>query len=313
MNILEVKDLTKYLKKQKVLDNLNFVLKKGEVLGFLGPNGAGKTTTIRIITGLYRPSAGRVFIAGIDAVANPIKTKGLFGVCTQDFSYNAHYNIEQDLYFYARLYGLPRQKALERARLALQWADLTEHSKKNGAHLSGGMQKKVLFARAMINDPPLLLLDEPTTGLDVRARKELWDLIQRLKSQEKSIFLTTHYLEEAEQLCDRVIIINQGKLVAQGSPEELRKIIGKPQVLSVELKESPAPEEMNRLNGLPGVKTCHLQGKTLEVTFNGDSRQAGWLVQEVCSWFNPLGFSLRQASLEEVFLKVTGKDDEVNA
>jgi ABC-type multidrug transport system ATPase subunit len=225
MKVLEVKGLTKYFKSQKVLDDLNFDLNEGEVLGFLGPNGAGKTTTLRIITGLYQPSKGQVYIAGIDAVTNPIKTKGLFGVCTQDFSFNAHYNIEQDLYFYARLYGLPRKTAWEKARLSLEWADLLEHRKKNGDHLSGGMRKKILFARAMINDPPLLLLDEPTTGLDVRARRELWEMIMELKSRGKSILLTTHYLEEAEHLCDRILIIKKGRVVAEGKPGELRQYV----------------------------------------------------------------------------------------
>jgi ABC-type multidrug transport system ATPase subunit len=240
MKVLEVKGLTKYFKSQKVLDDLNFDLNEGEVLGFLGPNGAGKTTTLRIITGLYQPSKGQVYIAGIDAVTNPIKTKGLFGVCTQDFSFNAHYNIEQDLYFYARLYGLPRKTAWEKARLSLEWADLLEHRKKNGDHLSGGMRKKILFARAMINDPPLLLLDEPTTGLDVRARRELWEMIMELKSRGKSILLTTHYLEEAEHLCDRILIIKKGRVVAEGKPGELRQYVDIARFLTVDLKNHGA-------------------------------------------------------------------------
>ncbi len=308
MKVLEVKGLTKYFKEQKVLDDLNFSLQEGEVLGFLGPNGAGKTTTIRIITGLSRPSSGQVFIRGIDAAADPIKTKALFGVCTQDFSFNGHYNIEQDLYFYARLYGLSRRAALEKARQALEWAELMEHRRKNGDHLSGGMRKKILFARAMINDPPLLLLDEPTTGLDVSARRELWEMIRGLKNQGKCILLTTHYLEEAEQLCDRVLIIKKGRLIAQGEPGELRQIVEDSRLLIVDLNHYLTPEEKKWLYARPGVKDCMLYGLTVEITFDGHPRQVGDLVQEVCRKFQPLSISIKEASLEDVFLKVTGRE-----
>ncbi|MDH7578662.1 MAG: ABC transporter ATP-binding protein [Bacillota bacterium] len=309
MKVLEVKGLTKYFKGQKVLDDLNFDLNEGEVLGFLGPNGAGKTTTLRIITGLYRPSAGQVYIAGINAVANPIKTKGLFGVCTQDFSFNAHYNIEQDLYFYARLYGLSRREALEKARYSLEWADLLEHRRKNGDHLSGGMRKKILFARAMINDPPLLLLDEPTTGLDVRARRELWEMIRDLKSRGKSILLTTHYLEEAEQLCDRILIIKKGRLVAEGGPGELRQYVDVARLLTVDLNRQLTLEEKEWLGALPGVKNCKSRGTTVEIAFDCQPQLAGELVLKVCQKLEPLNISLREASLEEVFLEVTGRGD----
>ncbi len=309
MKVLEVKGLTKYFNGQKVLNDLNFGLNEGEVLGFLGPNGAGKTTTLRIITGLYRPSAGQVYIAGINAVANPIKTKGLFGVCTQDFSFNAHYNIEQDLYFYARLYGLSRREALEKARYSLEWAGLLEHRRKNGDHLSGGMRKKILFARAMINDPPLLLLDEPTTGLDVRARRELWEMIRDLKSRGKSILLTTHYLEEAEQLCDRILIIKKGRLVAEGGPGELRQYVDVARLLTVDLNRQLTLEEKEWLCALPGVKNCKSRGTTVEVAFDCQPQLAGELVQKVCQKLEPLNISLREASLEEVFLEVTGRED----
>ncbi|KUK30953.1 MAG: Nod factor export ATP-binding protein I [Thermoanaerobacterales bacterium 50_218] len=309
MKVLEVRGLTKYFNGQKVLDDLNFDLNEGEALGFLGPNGAGKTTTLRIITGLYRPSAGRVFIAGIDAVANPIKTKGLFGVCTQDFSFNAHYSIEQDLYFYARLYGLPRRAAMEKARRALEWADLLEHRRKNGDHLSGGMRKKILFARAMINDPPLLLLDEPTTGLDVHARRELWEMIRDLKSRGKSILLITHYLEEAEQLCDRILIIKKGRLVAEGGPGELRQIVDVARLLTVDLYRQLTLEEKEWLCAFPGVKNCKSRGTTVEVALDSSPQRVGDFVQEICRRLQPLGISLRDASLEEVFLEVTGRED----
>jgi ABC-type multidrug transport system ATPase subunit len=310
MKVLMVKGLTKFFKGQQVLNNLSFELNEGEVLGFLGPNGAGKTTTLRIITGLYRPSKGEVRIAGIDAVRNPIKTKGLFGVCTQDFSFNAHYNIEQDLYFYARLYGLSRKTAGERARLSLEWADLLEHRKKNGDHLSGGMRKKILFARAMINDPPLLLLDEPTTGLDVRARRELWEMIMELKGRGKSILLTTHYLEEAEYLCDRILIIKKGRLVAEGKPGELRQYVDVARLLTVDLKKAPTDGEQEWLRALPGVRDCHVRGTTVEIAFEDQPRLAGELVQRVCQKLQPANISLREASLEEVFLEVTGRGDE---
>lgn len=303
-----MRGLTKFFGRQKVLDNLDFELRPGEILGFLGPNGAGKTTALRIITGLYHPSAGQVFIMGIDAVAAPLQTKGLFGICTQEFSYNAHYNIEQDLYFYARLYGFSRREALEKARLALEWAGLWEHRRKNGRQLSGGMQKKILLARAMLNDPPILLLDEPTTGLDLRARREVWRLIRNLKSCKKSILLTTHYLEEAEELCDRVVIINRGRVVAEGKPQQLRHLIPGAQIITLETEYPLETEEVSWLKNLSGVVRCEIQENTVELSLNGPPQEVAELLRKICARFKVLRFFSREASLEDVFLRVTGED-----
>lgn len=308
MKILEVRGLTKCFGRQKVLDNLGFELHQGEILGLLGPNGAGKTTAFRVITGLYRPSAGQVFIAGIDAVASPLQTKGLFGICTQEFSYNAHYNIEQDLYFYARLYGFPRREALEKARRALEWAGLWEHRRKNGRQLSGGMQKKILLARAMLNDPPLLLFDEPTTGLDVRIRREVWKLIRNLKIRGKSILLTTHCLEEAEELCDRVVIINRGRVVAEGNPRQLRNLIPVTQIVTIGTDHPLEREEVKWLENLSRVVKCEPQETAVELSLHGSPQEVTELLHKACARFRILRFSSREASLEEVFLRVTGED-----
>ena len=305
MPILEVRGLTKFIAGQKIIDNLTFAIEKGEVLGFLGPNGAGKTTTVRLITGLYRADEGEILIANLDARRQPLQVKGIFGICTQDFSYNTHYNVEQDLYFYARLQGFSRRQAWIKAREALQWAGLDEYRQKNGTQLSGGLQKRVLLARAMLTNPSLLLLDEPTAGLDLQARRQVWEIILRLREEGKSVFLTTHYMEEAERLCDRVIIINRGRLITAGSAQDLRRRLCLGKVLTLELGDEPVTADIEWLKsqGVPSVIT---QNSTLEVVLKESMSEITSLLPEILERFRPVTFNLREASLEEIFLAVTG-------
>ena len=307
--MLTIESLTKRYGRTLAVDSLDLETRPGEVLALLGPNGAGKTTTIRMLTGLVRPSSGRITVDGYDVLKNPIEVKRLFDISPQEASLHPHLGIAEDLYFYARLRGLSRKDAKLRAQQTLQWAKLESHAKKNGHQLSGGMQRRLLMARALITDPPILYLDEPTTGLDPQSRHALWEYIFELKRRGKTMILTTHYMEEAEKLCDRVIIIDHGKIIAEGSPAKLRRGLGIDSILTLKprrpfssadlraLKEIPGVLDLSSPNGSNGCITVHLREKeALDEIVVAASRLAG--IDEL---------NLTEASLEDVFLQLTGR------
>jgi ABC-2 type transport system ATP-binding protein len=304
--MISVDRLSKSFAGQKVVNDIAFTVLDGETLGLLGPNGAGKTTTIRMLTGLVRPTAGTITVGGYDVLKNPIEAKRLFDISPQEASLHPHLSIAEDLYFYARLRGLSRSEARQRAQETLKWAKLEEHAAKNGHQLSGGMQRRLLMARALISDPPILYLDEPTTGLDPQSRHVLWDYIAELKERRKTIILTTHYMEEAQMLCDRVIIIDRGRIIAQGSPDELRHGLGIDSILTLKPRRPFSCSDLQALREIPGVidihsfngcLSIHLQEKeSLDEIVVTASRLAG--IDEL---------NLKEPSLEDVFLQLTGR------
>jgi ABC-type multidrug transport system ATPase subunit len=307
--MIQVERLAKSFGNHDAVNGISFDVLAGETLGLLGPNGAGKTTTIRMLTGLVRPSSGRITVGGYDVLKNPIEVKRLFDISPQEASLHPHLGIAEDLYFYARLRGLSRKDAKLRAQQTLQWAKLESHAKKNGHQLSGGMQRRLLMARALITDPPILYLDEPTTGLDPQSRHALWEYIFELKRRGKTMILTTHYMEEAEKLCDRVIIIDHGKIIAEGSPAKLRRGLGIDSILTLKprrpfssadlraLKEIPGVLDLSSPNGSNGCITVHLREKeALDEIVVAASCLAG--IDEL---------NLTEASLEDVFLQLTGR------
>ncbi|MFZ2414953.1 MAG: ATP-binding cassette domain-containing protein [Minisyncoccia bacterium] len=299
-------NLTKLFSRHKVVDRVSFSVLSGETLGLLGPNGAGKTTTIRMLTGLVRPTTGTITVGGYDVLKNPIEAKRLFDISPQEASLHPHLSIADDLYFYARLRGLSRGEAKLRARDTLEWAKLQDHAAKNGHQLSGGMQRRLLMARAMISDPPILYLDEPTTGLDPQSRHALWDYISVLKEQKKTIILTTHYMEEAEMLCDRIIIIDQGKIIAEGSPAELRRALGIDSILTLKPRRPISSADLQALREISGVMELHGSNGFIFLHL----RNKGALDEIVVTASRLAGIeelNLKEPSLEDVFLQLTGR------
>ena len=304
--IIQVENLAKSFGNHRVVDRISFSVHFGETLGLLGPNGAGKTTTIRMLTGLVRPSSGTITVGGYDVLKNPIEAKRLFDISPQEASLHPHLSIAEDLYFYARLRGLSRADSRLRAKETLEWAKLQDHAAKNGHQLSGGMQRHLLMARALITDPPILYLDEPTTGLDPQSRHALWDYISELKARKKTIILTTHYMEEAEMLCDRVIIIDHGKIIAEGSPAELRRSMGIDSILSLKPRRPFSSADLLALREISGVMDLHnsngcislhlRENEALDKIVVTASRLAG--IDEL---------NLKEPSLEDVFLQLTGR------
>ena len=228
-------NLTKEYGSIKAVDNVNLNIRKGEIFGLLGPNGAGKTTTINILVGLSLPSSGTAKIAGYDVTKHPIAIKKRLGIAAQDAYFDHHLSIKDNLFYHGLLYGLPRKELKKRVDTALQWSKLEKYRNKKFQQLSGGMQKRLVVARAMLSDPEILLLDEPTTGLDPQTRRQVWEFIKNLKEAGKTVLLTTHYMEEADILCDRIAIIDHGRIIARGTPDELKRMWNKNIVIDITL------------------------------------------------------------------------------
>ncbi len=219
--IIVIKDLVKKFENVTAVDNLNLVIGEGELFSLLGPNGAGKTTTVNILNGIIKPTSGNALIAGFDVTKNPDEVKKIIGVCPQEAAVFSFLNARENIELFGNLHSLSKKEIEERTDRFLKLLGLTDASKRKAGGYSGGMLRKLNLMMALINDPKIAFLDEPTVGMDARARRNTWEFIGSLKGENKTIILTTHYIEEAEALSDRVGIMDYGKLVEVGTPREL--------------------------------------------------------------------------------------------
>ena len=279
--MIKTEHLTKEYGGQKAVDDLDLQVDLGATFGFLGPNGAGKTTTIRILTTLTRPTSGRAWINGFDVVSESSEVKGEFGIVQQHLSLNRELTVRENLDLHARLHHLDRAERRERIDELLDYVDLLEYADHLIDRISGGMKRRVMIARALIHRPRLLILDEPTVGLDAQTRRRIWDLIRRMNSDGTTVFLTTHYIEEAESLCDRVGIIHQGRMISLGSPMELRRHLG---LTTVELRND---------------------GNNTEYRHFPDRTTAAKYVQTLPP--SAENIVMRESNLEDVFVELTGR------
>ncbi len=220
-NVIIIKDLVKHYGDVKAVNGLNLGIRKGEMFGFLGPNGAGKTTTISILCGLLEPSAGTATVAGYDVTKETTKMQEHIGVCPQEAAVFKFLTGRENIELLGKLHGVEKETLRERTTSLLEAADFAEAAKRRAKGYSGGMMRQLNLLMALISDPEIVFLDEPTVGMDARARRRTWEYIASLKDQEKTVILTTHYIEEAQALSDRVGIIDYGELIALGMPEEL--------------------------------------------------------------------------------------------
>ncbi|MEJ2281076.1 MAG: ATP-binding cassette domain-containing protein, partial [Candidatus Bathyarchaeota archaeon] len=219
--IIIIKELLKKFDDITAVDNLNLEIGEGELFSLLGPNGAGKTTTVNILTGILQPTKGNVTIAGFDLTKNASKVKKVIGVCPQEASVFSYLNARENIELFGNLHSLSKKEIEDRTDQMLELLDLKDASQRKAGSYSGGMLRKLNLIMALINDPKIAFLDEPTVGMDARARRKTWEFIGSLKNENKTIILTTHYIEEAEVLSDRVGIIDYGKLIELGTPKEL--------------------------------------------------------------------------------------------
>ncbi|MEW6419364.1 MAG: ABC transporter ATP-binding protein [Nitrospirota bacterium] len=226
MNIVTVKGLTKDYNSLRAVDNIDFAIVKGECFGFLGPNGAGKTTVMRIIYCFMPPTSGKVKVFDMDVIENPSQIKARIGVMPQDNNFDPDLTVFENLIVYARYFDIARRDSMKLAWELLSFVELREKAQVKIDDLSGGMKRRLVLARALINNPELLILDEPTTGLDPYSRRTVWKKLNYLKEKGTTLILTTHYMEEAEKLCDRVAIMHSGKIVTIDTPIGLMGLYG---------------------------------------------------------------------------------------
>jgi lipooligosaccharide transport system ATP-binding protein len=298
-NVVRVEGLSKRFDEHTVVDGVSFSVRRGECLGLLGPNGAGKTTLLRMVLGTAIPSAGNLEVLGRPVPAQAGAVRAQIGVVPQLDNLDPDFSVVENLYIYGRYFGLSRRHLQAQVPVLLEFASLSERGDAKIGDLSGGMKRRLTLARALINDPQLLILDEPTTGLDPQARQLIWRRLRQLLSQGKTLIITTHYMEEAERLCDRVMVMDKGRILATGSPVELIRAHIEPQV--IEVFGATAEQWLARQNVL-AQRVEHV-GETV-FCYAQDERP---LLQSL-SQESGLRFSHRPANLEDVFLKLTGRD-----
>lgn len=279
-NIIDILDLNKEYSGKRVIDGLNLSVGRGELFGFLGPNGAGKSTTIRILTTLTKPSSGRALINGLDVVRDAGRVKEVFGVVQQHTSLNRDLTVAENLELHARMHHIPADERKKRIAELLEYVELSDYANYLIDSVSGGMKRRAMIARSLIHRPKLLFLDEPTVGLDAQTRRRVWDLIRRMNSEGATVFLTTHYIEEAEALCQRVGVLHRGRLIALGSPLELRQRLG---MVAVELQG---------------------EGNGTEYRYFPDRSTASQFVQDLSRSERVI---MRDSNLEDVFVELTGQ------
>ncbi|MFE9188539.1 ABC transporter ATP-binding protein [Micromonospora sp. NPDC007208] len=295
----------------RAVDGIDFALDRGESFGLLGPNGAGKSTTMRMIAATSPISGGSLRVLGMDPMKQGPEIRARLGVVTQDDHLDNELTVRENLHIYGRYFGLPRAVIRDRATRLLDFAQLQEKAGDQVETLSGGMRRRLTIARSLINEPDILLLDEPTTGLDPQARHILWDRLFQLKQQGVTLILTTHYMDEAEQLCDRLIVVDHGRIVAQGSPRELITRYATREVLELRFRldeRDTAAEKLRTSVLATGGNDTEgrvelLPDRVLVYTADGESALATVHAMSL----TPLTALVRRATLEDVFLKLTGR------
>ncbi|WP_374542802.1 ABC transporter ATP-binding protein [Sphingorhabdus sp.] len=302
---ISIRDLTKrYSNGKQALDGVSFDVERGSIFGLLGPNGAGKSTIINILAGMVQKSSGQASIWGFDIDANPRNAKASIGIVPQEIMFDPFFTPFETLELFAGLYGVPREK--RRSMELLRAVRLEDKADAYARTLSGGMKRRLLVAKAMVHSPPVIVLDEPTAGVDIELRQQLWEYVVELNKQGTTVVLTTHYLEEAEQLCDRIAIINHGRLIAN---KPTRELVGmareKAVVLTLDRDVGAAPRHD------AFEKTELIADRTVEITYNKDRMNAG----EVLAAVQGLGLGIidvttKEADLEDVFLSLTSGSAE---
>jgi lipooligosaccharide transport system ATP-binding protein len=298
--VVKAEQLTKHFGDLVAVDHISFDVYRGECFGLLGPNGAGKTSTVRMINCTSPLTAGHLEVLGLDVEGEPRRIKSRLGVCPQEESLDPDLTVLQNLMVYSRYFSMPRKVALRRSEELLRFFSLDGRSRSVISELSGGMKRRLVLARAMINQPELLVLDEPTTGLDPQARQQIWERILQLKQSGTTILLTTHYMDEAARLCDRLVIMDYGKILVEGAPDKLvNEHIGRNVIEAI--GDFAALEEYAKSTGLDYEMT---PTRLLIYTSSGEAVYEA--IRQKCP--SQAACLMRMATLEDVFLRLTGRE-----
>ncbi|MGC4829700.1 ABC transporter ATP-binding protein [Micromonospora arida] len=300
--LIQARGLVKRFGDFTAVDGIDVEVRPGEAFGFLGPNGAGKSSTMRMVGCISPPSGGELRILDMDPVADGPAIRARLGVCPQLDNLDPELTVRENLTVYARYFGISRRAARERAAELLDFVQLTERADSKVEPLSGGMKRRLTIARALVNDPEIVLLDEPTTGLDPQARHLVWERLFRLKQQGVTLVLTTHYMDEAEQLCDRLVVMDGGRIVAEGSPRELIEQHSTREVVELRFAAESQDPFAGKLDGL-GERVEVLPDRVLLYVPDGDAAVA----EVTALGLQPANVLVRRSGLEDVFLHLTGR------
>ena len=301
--LVHARGLVKRFDALVAVDGIDFDVQRGEAFGFLGPNGAGKTSTMRMIGCVSPPTSGTLRILGLDPVANGAEIRARLGVVPQQDTLDFELTVRENVIIYGRYFGLPRDELRRRADELLEFVQLSDRADSRVEPLSGGMKRRLTIARSLVNEPSVLLLDEPTTGLDPQARHTVWDRLFRLKQRGVTLILTTHYMDEAEQLCDRLVVMDKAKIVAEGSPRELIQRYSTREVVELRFAADVTPDSVAaRMDGL-ARRLEALPDRLLLYTDDGDTTASR--VHDL--GLQPESMLVRRSTLEDVFLHLTGR------
>jgi lipooligosaccharide transport system ATP-binding protein len=296
------RQLTKRFDQFIAVDGVNFEIARGESFGFLGPNGAGKTSTMRMISCMSPVSSGTLRVLGLDPATDGPRIRSRIGLVPQEDTLDLELTVLDNLMVYGRYFDLPRAVIRERADRLLDFAQLTDRAHDRVEPLSGGMKRRLTIARSLVSDPELLILDEPTTGLDPQARHLLWDRLYRLKQEGVTQVITTHYMDEAEQLCDRLVVMDHGRFAAEGTPRQLIERYSTREVVELRFRSGEHDAQAARLDGV-AERVEVLPDRLLLYTTDGDASLAAVHHRG----FAPESALVRRATLEDVFLRLTGR------
>jgi daunorubicin resistance ABC transporter ATP-binding subunit len=297
--------LVKRFGKFTAVDDLSLTVEPGEIFGLLGPNGSGKTTTVNMVSGLSNPTSGQVRVMGYDLRTHTRQVRQILGSVHQETALYEELSAWTNLDFHADLFGVPAAQKQARIEKMLDLVQLSDRKNSRVSTFSGGMKRRLALARALLHDPQLIYLDEPTLGVDVQSRRALWDYILDLRKQGKTVFITTNYLEEAQALCSRIAIIDRGRLVALDTPENLKQTFGGS---VVEIETARPFENLAELQALAGVKRVEQDGLALKITNQAGDRVVPQIINIVAQCCEIRFITVREPNLDEVFLRLTGTD-----
>jgi lipooligosaccharide transport system ATP-binding protein len=300
--LVQARGLTKRFGDFLAVDAVDFDIAKGEAFGFLGPNGAGKTSTMKMITTVSPITEGKLSVFGFDPATEGREIRKRLGVVPQEDNLDVELTVAENLYVYGRYHDMDRARIRQRTEELLEFAQLADRAKSKVEPLSGGMKRRLIIARALINEPELVILDEPTTGLDPQARHLLWDRLYRLKREGATLIITTHYMDEAEQLCDRLVVMDKGKIVAEGSPRQLISQHAPREVVELRFADGAIDDIALRLEDVANRSEV-LADRVILYTDDAEATQHELTARDI----HPEQVLVRRSTLEDVFLRLTGR------
>ncbi len=302
---IEIQHLTKVFGDLCAVDDLSLEIRQCEIFGLLGPNGSGKTTTINMVSGLSKPTSGEIHVMGYDLRTNMRQVRQILGAVPQETALYEELSAWANMDFHADLFGIPRQDKKRLITEMLELVQLLDRKDSRVGTFSGGMKRRLALGRALLHNPQLIYLDEPTLGVDVQSRRAIWDYIRQLRDRCKTVLITTNYLEEAEALCDRIAIIDHGKLIAMDTPEALKQKLGGS---VIELETVEPSQIIKVLRAIPGIKKVIQDGNQLRLTTEAGSNVVPQIINAVVKEGEITNIAVREPNLDEIFLSLTGTD-----